>query len=384
MTILRTNTISGVGTNGPVFDGSLEFNSQNYVILPKGTTSDRVGVGSTTGALRYNTDSNKVELYDGNQWVEVQSSIPATGGPRGVFGGGSPGGVSLNVIEYINITSQGNAVDFGDLTVDRRGISASSSRIIGVFAGGIDSPNTFRSTIDYITISSTGNAVTFNSSLSNSVRNLSGCSDSTRGLFGGGATPTPAPNTQVSAIDYITFSSTGSKASFGSLSQARNNLASCSNSTRGIWGGGTTPTNVNTVDYVTIQSTGNAVDFGDLTVVRQQLASCSNSTRGLFAGGFVPSPATTYYNVIDFITISSLGTISDFGDLTVARTTNSTGAASPTRGLFAGGESPSSTPAGTNIIDYITIASIGNATDFGDLLTVNSALAGCSNAHGGL
>jgi hypothetical protein len=102
MTILRTNTISGLGTDGPVFDGSLEFNSQNYVILPKGTTGDRVGLGSTAGALRYNTDSNKVELWDGNQWVEVQSSRPdLNGGARGVFNGNA----ATNVIDYINITS---------------------------------------------------------------------------------------------------------------------------------------------------------------------------------------------------------------------------------------------------------------------------------------
>ena len=88
MTILRVDTLSGIGTGGPVFDGSFAFTSQNYVILPKGTTSDRVGVGSTPGALRYNTDSNKVELWDGSQWAEVQASIPVTGGPRGVFGGG--------------------------------------------------------------------------------------------------------------------------------------------------------------------------------------------------------------------------------------------------------------------------------------------------------
>jgi len=101
MTILRANTISGLGTDGPVFDGSLEFNSQNYVILPKGTTDNRVGLGSTAGALRYNTDSNKVELWDGNQWVEVQSSRPdLNGGARGVFIAGQ---TPITAIDYINI-----------------------------------------------------------------------------------------------------------------------------------------------------------------------------------------------------------------------------------------------------------------------------------------
>ena len=78
MTILRVDTLSGIGTNGPVFDGDLEFNSQNYVILPKGTTYNRIGLTSTSGALRYNTDSNKVELYDGSQWTSSNSSTPYT------------------------------------------------------------------------------------------------------------------------------------------------------------------------------------------------------------------------------------------------------------------------------------------------------------------
>ena len=106
MTVLRVDTISGIGSDGPVFDGDLEFNSQNFFVLPKGTTDNRVGLGSTAGALRYNTDSNKVELYDGSQWTEVQASRPdLNGGARGVFGGGilSPG--ATNTINYINISS---------------------------------------------------------------------------------------------------------------------------------------------------------------------------------------------------------------------------------------------------------------------------------------
>jgi len=57
------------------------------------------------------------------------------------------------------------------------------------------------------------------------------------------------------------------------LTVARRFLASCSNGTRGLFGGGAGPSNV--IDYVTIQTTGNATDFGDLTVARGELASCS-------------------------------------------------------------------------------------------------------------
>jgi hypothetical protein len=40
--------------------------------------------------------------------------------------------------------------------------------------------------------------------------------------------------------------------------------------------------------------------------------------------------------------------------------------------------------ASNNTIDYITIASVGNATDFGDLIGPNDSLAAASNCHGGI
>ena len=55
------------------------------------------------------------------------------------------------------------------------------------------------------------------------------------------------------------------------------------------------------------------------------------------------------------------------------------GASSSTRGVFAGGSNSD-----TNVIQYITIATTGNAQDFGDLAAPTAAMAGCSNAHGGL
>ena len=41
-------------------------------------------------------------------------------------------------------------------------------------------------------------------------------------------------------------------------------------------------------------------------------------------------------------------------------------------------------PGGTNMIQYVTIASTGNAADFGDLSNKTSSAGGCSNGHGGL
>ena len=102
-------------------------------------------------------------------------------------------------------------------------------------------------------------------------------------------------------------------------------------------------------------------------------------TRGLYAGGTTPSAAT---NRIGFITISTLGDGQDFGDLTLARFQLG-GTASRTRAVFNFGE-VSGSPNFSNIIDFVTIASTGNASDFGDLTEPKKELGLTSDSHGGL
>jgi hypothetical protein len=83
--------------------------------------------------------------------------------------------------------------------------------------------------------------------------------------------------------------------------------------------------------------------------------------------------------VIDYITIASAGNATDFGDLTVGRDYTSA-CSSTVRGVWGGGN----TSTKSNVIDYVTIATTGNATNFGDLTAGRYGLAACSNAHGGL
>ena len=130
-------------------------------------------------------------------------------------------------------------------------------------------------------------------------------------------------------------------------------------STRGIYNqGGAHPAFSDVMEYITIETLGNGTDFGNLSAGRNQNAGLSSATRGVFGGGYT-APAAI--NVIEYVTILTTGNMADFGNLTVAR--RGLGANSnDTRGIFAGGE-----PSTTNILDYITIASTGNAIDFGDL-----------------
>ena len=182
-------------------------------------------------------------------------------------------------------------------------------------------------------------------------------------------------------IQYITCSTLGNTIDFGNLTVARTQTAACSNGTsdRGCWSGGglagvDTPTNI--IDYITISSTGNAADLGDLIVARDYTASLSNGTndRGINATGRLAggSPQT---QTIDYWTISThTGTASDFGDLTNTRMAPATCSNDTNnRGLFMGGSYNG--PYG-NEIDYITISSPGNATDFGDLAGADPASPG--------
>jgi hypothetical protein len=339
--------------------------------MPDGTALQRPSVPST-GSIRWNTEYNVLEVYTGTEWKGIRLNISFPTGDVGLFGGGTPTGA--NTIDYITITSTGNATDFGDLSVARYALAACSSGTRGVFGGGIAGP--ILNTIDYITIGIGENATDFGD-LTQIRMAISACSSSTRGIFGGGGNN--SLNTVSNIIDYITIATTGNATDFGDLTQERYGIAACSSSTRGVFGGGEVifGSYYNVLDYITIASVGNATDFGDLSTVRAYTAACSSSTRGVFGGGFSPTPSPTVFNTIEYITIASTGNATDFGDLTVARNSGSA-CSNSTRGVFGGG-----TPT-SNVIDYITIATTGNATDFGDLTVARYALAACSNAHGGL
>ena len=60
------------------------------------------------------------------------------------------------------------------------------------------------------------------------------------------------------------------------------------------------------------------------------------SARGVFGGGQTP----TLQDTIDYITIATEGNALDFGDLTVARGNVPASFASQTRGLWGGGATP--------------------------------------------
>ena len=333
------------------------------------------------GAFRFNTDSSQLEIYDGNQWTGVLATSPEqqTGGTRGIFAGGyNTGSTNNDNIEYVNIESTGNSIDFGTLAGAVRSNNGLSSRTRGLSFGG-QNPG-FVNTIEYITISSTGNALDFGDiGAMSSGGWATGISNGTRGVIAGMYINGASPVVQ-EEMDYLTIATTGNSQDFGDLTQARTGgVGTVASPTRGIWAGGDTPADTNVIDYITTSTLGNAADFGDLTLARNQLGGASNAVRGLFAGGYHNPGSSTDNNLIDYITIASLGNAKDFGDLITA-SAGSRGSASPTRAIFTLWD----VGVATNSIEYVQIMSTGNAVDFGDQDPGLGIGANFSNGHGGL
>ena len=141
---------------------------------------------------------------------------------------------------------------------------------------------------------------------------------------------------------------------------------------RGFAAGNNDSPNV-AIDVVTIKTAGNSTDFGDLISSGPNTTSCrGNATRVIFVG---TSPAA---NTIQYITPTSTGNASDYGDLTVARLMIG-GGSNTTRAVNMGGQTPDK----GNVIDFMTIPTLGNATDFGDCTVSTRQVAGnCSTTRG--
>jgi hypothetical protein len=360
-----------------------------------GTSAPNFDRNSGRYEIDYITFESTGASTDFGDLTQNRTYLAGTSSPtRAVFAGGqrpSPSNVTTQM-DYVSFDTRGNAATFGSLTRSYRDHAGTSNvhgglgidpgytpttltGEIGVFGGG-DSNS---STMEYVNIATTSGTTRFGD-LAVGREYLAACASSTRGLFAGGSTPTN-PNT-VTTIDYITIAATSYAFSFGDLTQGRYSLAGCNSSTRGVFGGGRNPGIRNYIDYVTIASIGNASDFGDLTETRSYIGSCSSPTRGLFAGGYLSGP-NRIRNNIDYITIASTGNATDFGDLIRSKAMLA-GCSSPTRGLFGGGTSSSNLDNSINEIDYVTIASTGNATDFGNLTTSHRELASCSSTTRGL
>ena len=299
--------------------GNAVFTSDEQYLLNKSSRWPTAGnaltrvywLGRTTVNVHYSditTLGNTTDWGYAMRYAEY-FAMTASSATRAVQCGydASTSAVDSKLIEKLELRSAGAGTNFGELIVDAAYAGAGvSNGTRGVFTIGYVGSSVV-DTMEYVTIASEGNATDFGN-MTVIRHTLAGCASPTRGIISGGNN---GYGSKRNTIDYITIASTGNTTDFGDLAVARNGLSSCSSSTRGIISGGDAGSGqTDHIEYVTIASAGNATDFGDLiNDVRYHASGCSE-TRALIAGEYVSNS-----NGIEYVTIASTGNAQDFGDL---------------------------------------------------------------------
>ena len=381
-----------VGLGSTACVGTVESVSvKNHFSVPTGDVAQRnESAGYSEGCIRYNTDLGTLEFFNGNEWkqfnytVDVQNSAG-----RGLMAGSYPG--DIKHIDYINISTKGNSLRFGDMTEHQGLMDATSSSTRMVTSGGYNSSFGGGAVMDiqYVTMASEGNTIDFGDQTQGTY-GTGASSSSTRALImGGNRMPNSSPfddgNDGNNTICTIEIATIGNAIDFGDLSERRAYPGACGDSVRMVIFGGYSnsvgsPLGLRNSDTVVYASHGNAVDFGDASHGGSNKAG-SNSTRGIWSG--TSGGSNTYTNIMYTVSIQSLGNSTDFGD----RSAYFAGSAmaSQTRLVIAGGRSTAASPyALTNIMDFVEFTTLGNATDFGDISFAQSDGGGASDCHGGL
>tara|TARA_A100000172_G_scaffold80878_1_gene71741 strand:- start:334 stop:1371 length:1038 start_codon:yes stop_codon:yes gene_type:complete len=293
-------------------------------------------------------------------------------GDRALFLGGFGGTPQQdrNDIGYVNITTTGDAADFGSLLAANKAIQGCSNAERGIVGGGSDSPNNI---IQYNTIATLGNSIDFGDLTQARVGVAAGASK-TRGVFAGGqpASPGSIPGGNgENTIDYVTIATTGDATDFGDIPYDRTGMFGSSNGTVMIIGGGDNGNEADDIARLTIATTGNAVDFGSLDSTgslgyKAFGGAASDATRWVIGGGRLNQPAGTGYRTdqIEYVNYGNYTNSSDFGDLVQANYYCTGTTSNSTRAVISGGDA-----GGTlrSYIYYVTIQTTGDATQFGDL-----------------
>ena len=373
--------VVGVGTSVIISSGSTvtvgtveSVSIGTHFSPPVGGIEER-GDNFIEGMMRFNTDLNTMEFYNGNEWRQFNyqsdiSNSPSSRG-RGILAGGYDPTASANSesnIGFINIASAGNAQNFGELATGRS-CRATSSETRGLLACGFVSP-TGSNIIEYITMASTGNGIDFGDS-THQRRNFAILSSSTRAVLAGGESPAT-----INVMDYVQIGTLGNALDFGDLSANRVGQTGMSSPVRGIYTGDQLDYNTTSAEFIRIASKGNATDFGDLNDSRSNAGSASNGVRGLLAGGYNSGNRIT---LVEFCIMASTGNFTLFGNL-VNPNDRGDGMCNSTKAVFNGGYPDHGTG-----MDSIEFASGGSGTFFGFDNVLRGQNAGfCSDSHGGL
>lgn len=355
------------GSGGIDFPNGLKISGSNFV--PGATRYSQAEEPSnpTNGDTWWDTDDEKYKMYINDSWMVLYGDKDAItwGGDRAlIYRGRNPSAnINYNDIDYYNISTPGNASDFGDTSVVQYNSAAAGSKSRNLLFYGLEgSGNTGSNRIDYVTVATPGNSTDFGYQGYSGGSWARAVSNGTKAFcirsFGSGE------------IEVVTIDTTGNATQWSENDAALNTnqgynqdgydlYVTSNDATRGIFRRGD-----GRMYYFNMDTYANVTEFSSSTDLLNKYTNggASDGTYGVFGGG---RQSSTVLNNISYITIQSPSNATDFGDLTIARD----GCVTTGNGTYAtinGGRSGST---GYNTIDYITIATPGNATDFGDLVT---------------
>ena len=341
--------------------GSLEQVSvTDHFSVPNGGINDRQET-SIEGTVRFNTDLNTLEFFNGNEWRQFTYN-QGQSGRTVIAGSGTP--AHHKTMHSVQTTSLGNSIYFGDLSLDGGyGGSAMSNGIRGLTGGGWDGAN--NNDVEYVTLASGGNGIDFGADTDQGWGPM-GASTSTRGISAGGGYPSAS-----TTIKSFFFSSTGVREDFGNLPSGIDHRGmgdkGPNSPTRGLFCGGYS---VRRMESKELHSDGDTVLFGDLVSATRGAVSASDQTRGILFSGW---DGASYIKKVDYVTMASFGNAVEFGDMDLSGYGASGG--NMTRALYFRDRE----------IQYVEIQSQGNAIDFGDIGYNSSIQAlGLQDSHGGL
>ena len=329
------------------------------------------------GAMRFNSDSQKLEYWMGSAWMQIKTFTPTLdGGSRGIWSGGDPS--RTDQMDFITISSRGDAQDFGDLPFVNAGanLGIQASKTRGFMSGGEAPVGDSHNYILKYEFSSTGSAIDF-ANLNFTSKNGGSYSNATRAIQHRGY---GAPSITHEDVCYFTMASSANASDFGDIeSGASYGGGGMASPTRGVILIGYKDPQVNTIEFCTISTTGNFHDFGDVSTLSngQRSGTGGSSTRGVSMGGGNP----TYITTCSFLTYATLGNTTNFGDLTSAQAYGVSVSDSITSIFGAGQVTGGST---TNKMESLNISTGGTAVDSGDLQSSRRERSAASNGHGGL
>jgi hypothetical protein len=162
-------------------------------------------------------------------------------------------------------------------------------------------------------------------------------------------------------------------------SSASNSVTTTVPPARAIFVGGSSPQAISVMEFIVFASGGTATSFGTLTTIRSGHGTCASETRGLIICGADGSSGFGALSSIEYITLATTGNGTTFGNLNQAMAAT-TACSSLTRGVQGTGEPGQGS--NSNTLNYVTIATTGNSTSFGTLTARRFATASGSTTRG--